>query len=174
VPSSCAQLGGFAIGALVSLLYSRIHRKCIQRPTRNVSECLYSLYAWANHICQTHSMLPWSCQCHFQLFCWLCAHVRRPPLSPPQSSIPGTTDLPIHQKKKQKPKSREIVTAVFFCQKPTETDQQCKLWHVTTLTETIISVSLWPMKLNKYFTISLCLSPCVSHILRFTGSTRGA
>jgi len=72
--------------------------------------------------------------------------------------------------KKQKSKSCEIVSS----QKPTETDQQCKLWHVTTLTETIISVSLWPMKLNKYFTISLCLSPCVSHILRFTGSTRGA
>ena len=37
VPSSCALLGGFAIGARVSLLYDSISR------TRNV---LYSLYAW--------------------------------------------------------------------------------------------------------------------------------
>jgi len=35
--SSCAQLGGFAIGARVSLLWQ-------QRRTRNVSECLYSFY----------------------------------------------------------------------------------------------------------------------------------
>ena len=39
VPTSCALLGGFAIGARVSLL-DNIAR------TRNVSECLYSLYAW--------------------------------------------------------------------------------------------------------------------------------
>ena len=36
VSSSCALLGGFAIGARVSLLWQ-------QRRTRNVSECLYSL-----------------------------------------------------------------------------------------------------------------------------------
>jgi len=35
VPSSCALLGGFAIGARVSLLWR----------TRNISECLYSLYS---------------------------------------------------------------------------------------------------------------------------------
>jgi len=39
VPSSCALLGGFAVGARVSLLWK-------QRRTRNVSECLYSLYGW--------------------------------------------------------------------------------------------------------------------------------
>jgi len=39
VPSSCSLLGGFAIGARVSLLRQ-------QRRTRNVSECLYLLYAW--------------------------------------------------------------------------------------------------------------------------------
>jgi len=39
VPSTCALLGGFAIGARVSLLRQ-------QRRTQNVSECLYSLYAW--------------------------------------------------------------------------------------------------------------------------------
>ena len=39
VPSSYALFGGFAIGARVSLLWQ-------QRRTRNVSECLYSLYAW--------------------------------------------------------------------------------------------------------------------------------
>ena len=39
VPYSCALLGGFVIGTLVSLLWQ-------QRRTRNVSECLYSLYAW--------------------------------------------------------------------------------------------------------------------------------
>jgi len=53
VPSSCALLGGFAIGARVSLLrqhtrmyaYSLMHLKWVWRRTRNVSERLYSLYA---------------------------------------------------------------------------------------------------------------------------------
>jgi len=53
VPRSCALLGGFVIDALVSLrrqhtrmwVYSLIHCKCVQRRTRSVSECLYSLCA---------------------------------------------------------------------------------------------------------------------------------
>jgi len=40
VPPSYAPLGGFAIGARVSLLGQHNSR------TRNVSDCLYSLYAW--------------------------------------------------------------------------------------------------------------------------------
>jgi len=39
VPLSCALLGGFAIGARVSLLWQH-------SPNANVSECLYSIYTW--------------------------------------------------------------------------------------------------------------------------------
>ena len=41
VPSSCALLGVFAMGGRVLLLWSTTYGR-----TRNVSECLYSLYAW--------------------------------------------------------------------------------------------------------------------------------
>ena len=41
VPSSCALLGWFAIGARVSLLWQHTR-------TSNVSECLYSLCVWFN------------------------------------------------------------------------------------------------------------------------------
>jgi len=43
---SCALLGGFAVSARVSLLWQ-------QSRTRNVSKCLYSLYAWFYLCCVT-------------------------------------------------------------------------------------------------------------------------
>ena len=56
VPCSCALLGGFAVGARVSLpwqhtrvwAYSLIPCKCVYHRTQNVSECLYSLVASLN------------------------------------------------------------------------------------------------------------------------------
>jgi len=52
VPSSCALSGGFAIGARVLLLWQQ------QLRTRNVSECLYSLYASWGIFCGLCSKLP--------------------------------------------------------------------------------------------------------------------
>jgi len=71
-------------------------------------------------------MLPWSCQCHFQLFFWICMPIRRPPLTPLQSTIPSTSfnGRPTHSSNNWYQNRDQ-----FFSQKTTKTDQQCKLWN---------------------------------------------
>ena len=66
MPSSYVLLGGFAIGARGLRCYGNIAR------TRNVSECLCSLYAWLYTVYRKEHVLPraldvYIAQCYYKL-----------------------------------------------------------------------------------------------------------